>query len=129
MGMGTGVSGYGSPEFRPATARAAQRVAATVAEHQAAREEREARLRPELRPGEGGEAWEDAKAWLAQHLPAPTLALWIEPFECIGTVRCSLALEAPAAVLNWSERRYASLIGNAVRECSEFDGAYLLEAA
>lgn len=131
MGMGTGVSGYGSPEFRPATDRAAQRVATAAAELQAARDEREGRLRPELRPDESAaEAWQAARSWLAENagIPATTLALWIEPFECIGVIRSSLALEAPSAVLNWSERRYANLIGNAVREASEFDGTYLLEA-
>jgi hypothetical protein len=95
-----------------------------------AREDREARLRPQIEETTAAsEAWAHAQAALAAALPASAFALWVEPFACLGEVNGALCLEGPPAIFGWAERRYGGLIGEAVRGRSDYRGVFLFLAA
>jgi chromosomal replication initiator protein len=58
--------------------------------------------------------WEDVRARLRAALPEPTFELWIEPLRPVGAQGGTLYLAAPPGIRVWVERRYSSLIGEAL---------------
>ncbi len=53
------------------------------------------------------------KCWRA--VPESTFAIWLSPLRCVGADDNTLFLAAPTGVRTWVERRYASLIREALQ--------------
>jgi chromosomal replication initiator protein len=49
-------------------------------------------------------------------VPESTYSLWLEPLEAVGAESDTLYLTAPEGIRAWTERRYSSLIAEAVAE-------------
>jgi len=64
-------------------------------------------------------AWSTACERLASAVPPSTFALWIEPLAVFGADGETLILTSPEATRAWTERRYSSLISEAL-EGTEF---------
>ncbi len=58
--------------------------------------------------------WREAQGHLRASLPASTFKLWLEPLRAVGVQGDVLCLLAPKAALAWVERRYSSLICEAL---------------
>ncbi|MGA8744320.1 MAG: chromosomal replication initiator protein DnaA [Solirubrobacterales bacterium] len=58
--------------------------------------------------------WRDIQARLRASVPDSTFRLWLEPLRTVGTQGGVLYLTAPEGVRTWVERRYLSLIGDAL---------------
>jgi chromosomal replication initiator protein len=58
--------------------------------------------------------WEEVQRRLREALPAPTYELWIEPLRPVGAHGGALYLTAPPGIRVWAERRYSSLIAEAL---------------
>ena len=58
--------------------------------------------------------WQDVQDRLRAALPASTFQLWLEPLKVIGAQADVLYLAAPAGIQAWTERRYSSLIREAL---------------
>ncbi|HUB98540.1 MAG TPA: hypothetical protein VMS11_01825 [Solirubrobacterales bacterium] len=91
--------------------------------------EREERQRPKVKEtAAASAAWTIAKAATEASVPESTFMLWIQPVTCIGEVDGALALEMPALSFDWFRRRYAGLIGEAIRAETDYRGAFLFLA-
>jgi hypothetical protein len=125
-GQGRGSSGDGAREQWQRGVAAAE---ARRAEEQAKRLERETRLRQTLVDSEEAKAaWASAREVIASWVEPTTFDLWLAPIECEGEAEGALFLTAPDSIATWTERRYGRLIGDAVREVSEFRGIFLFAA-
>jgi chromosomal replication initiator protein len=60
--------------------------------------------------------WRATRERLKSSVPESTYRLWLEPLEAAGVEGDTLFLTAPENVRAWSERRYTSLIAEALRE-------------
>jgi len=60
--------------------------------------------------------WRAIRDQLKSSVPESTYRLWLEPLEAVGVEDGTLFLTAPENVRAWSERRYSSLIAEALRE-------------
>ena len=60
--------------------------------------------------------WRATRERLKSSVPESTYRLWLEPLEAIGSEGDTLYLTGPESVRAWSERRYSSLIAEALRE-------------
>jgi chromosomal replication initiator protein len=60
--------------------------------------------------------WRAARERLRSSVPESTWSLWLEPLEAVGSEGETLFLGAPEAIRAWSERRYSTLIAEALRE-------------
>jgi len=60
--------------------------------------------------------WRAARERLKSSVPESTFKLWLEPIEAVGVEGDTLFLSAPDSVRAWSERRYTSLIAEALRD-------------
>ena len=60
--------------------------------------------------------WRATRERLKATVPESTYLLWLEPLEAIGVEGDTLFLTAPESVRAWSERRYTSLIAEALRD-------------
>lgn len=119
MGMGIGL-GKGNPRDAWRREREAEQ-----AERKAA--EREQRLLADLRDTpEARAAWEKARPLLTSQVPGSTFALWLSPVECLGESKGALYLTAPKGIQAWCERRYGRMVGNAIREASDYRGGFLM---
>jgi chromosomal replication initiator protein len=58
--------------------------------------------------------WEDVRARLRIAVPESTFKLWLEPLRPVGAQAATLYLAAPDGVRAWVERRYSSLIREAL---------------
>ncbi len=58
--------------------------------------------------------WREAQAQLRASVPDSTFKLWLEPLRAVGVHGDVLYLWAPKAALAWVERRYSSLIREAL---------------
>lgn len=47
---------------------------------------------------------------------------WLRPARPLGEYRGSLAIEADRTVADWLRRRYASIVGEILRDAGTFDG-------
>ncbi len=65
------------------------------------------------------EAWEDALEQLRLAVPNSTFRLWLEPLEPVGIEGETLRLSAPPGVAQWAERRYSSLIAEALTDVTK----------
>jgi hypothetical protein len=84
---------------------------------------REARQAEERETPAARDAWEAARAAIKRAVPESTFAIWIEPIEVLGEEDELLLLNAPTGIRAWCERRYAGLIGEAIRTETDFAGA------
>ena len=60
--------------------------------------------------------WRATRERLRSSVPESTYRLWLEPLEAVGIEGDTLFLTAPENVRAWSERRYESLIAEALRD-------------
>ncbi|HEY0391007.1 MAG TPA: DnaA N-terminal domain-containing protein [Solirubrobacterales bacterium] len=83
---------------------------------------REARRRASMETSTARAVWEDALERLRAVLSESTMTLWIDPIELVGEDDGLLVVAAPTRISAWAERRYAGLIGEAVRGTEAFAG-------
>lgn len=96
---------------------------------EAKRQQREERLRPRITRGEDADpAWTSARDAIRDAVQQSAYRIWFEPLACIGEVDGALALEAPVGIVRWLERRYGHLIGEAIRNKTDYRGAFLFIA-
>jgi chromosomal replication initiator protein len=60
--------------------------------------------------------WQATQGRLRASVLESTYRLWLEPVEAIGTEGETLYLTAPESIRAWTERRYSSLIAEALQE-------------
>ena len=60
--------------------------------------------------------WRATQERLKASVPESTYRLWLEPLEAAGVAGDTLFLEAPEGIRAWTERRYSSLIAEALQE-------------
>jgi chromosomal replication initiator protein len=60
--------------------------------------------------------WRATQERLKSSVPESTYRLWLEPLEAIGVDGETLYLSAPEGIRAWTERRYSSLIAEALAE-------------
>ena len=60
--------------------------------------------------------WRATRERLRSAVPESTYRLWLEPLEAVGVEGDTLYLTGPDSVRAWSERRYSSLIAEAMRD-------------
>ena len=60
--------------------------------------------------------WHDVQRRLRASVPPSTFQLWLEPLRVLGVRGDVLHLSAPEGIRAWTERRYAGLIRDAVRD-------------
>ena len=60
--------------------------------------------------------WRATRQSLKSSVPDSTYLLWLEPLEAVGSEADTLFLTGPESVRAWSERRYSSLIAEALRD-------------
>lgn len=58
--------------------------------------------------------WQDVRDRLRASVPPSTFQLWLEPLEAVGAQGERLYLAAPDSIRAWTERRYSSLIREAL---------------
>ena len=58
--------------------------------------------------------WEATQKRLRASVPESTYRLWLEPLRAVGVDGETLHLEAPEGIRAWTERRYSTLIGEAL---------------
>jgi chromosomal replication initiator protein len=58
--------------------------------------------------------WRDTQARLRASVPDSTFRLWLEPLRTLGAQGQTLYLTAPSGIRTWVERRYTSLIREAL---------------
>ncbi len=60
--------------------------------------------------------WKATQERLRSSVPESTYRLWLEPLEVVGVDGETLYLTGPEGIRAWTERRYSSLIAEALRE-------------
>jgi chromosomal replication initiator protein len=60
--------------------------------------------------------WQATRERLKSSVPESTYLLWLEPLQAVGVEDDALFLTGPESVRAWSERRYSSLIAEALRD-------------
>ena len=60
--------------------------------------------------------WRATQDRLQASVPESTFRLWLEPLQAVGADRDTLYLSAPEGIRAWAERRYSSLIGEALAD-------------
>jgi chromosomal replication initiator protein len=58
--------------------------------------------------------WEDVQGRLRAAVPESTFKIWLEPLRAVGVQGTTLYLTAPNGIRTWVERRYASLLREAL---------------
>ncbi len=76
---------------------------------------REARRLADMASSEAGTAWQEALEQIADVVPESTIKIWFEPIGLIGGEAPVLHLIAPHGIRAWLERRYVSLIREALQ--------------
>lgn len=61
-----------------------------------------------------GVLWEDVQRRLRAAVPESTFKIWLEPVRVVGAQGTTLYLTAPEGIRTWVERRYTSLLGEAL---------------
>ncbi len=60
--------------------------------------------------------WADIQQRLRAAVPESTFKIWLEPLRVVGTRGTTLYLSAPDGIRSWVERRYSSLLREALAE-------------
>ncbi len=60
--------------------------------------------------------WQATRDRLRASVPESTFRLWLEPLEVVGADGETLYLSAPEGVRAWAERRYSTLVGEALAD-------------
>jgi chromosomal replication initiator protein len=58
--------------------------------------------------------WDDARQRLRAAVPDSTFKIWLEPLRAVGAQGTTLYLAAPAGIQTWVERRYSTLLREAL---------------
>jgi chromosomal replication initiator protein len=60
--------------------------------------------------------WQDVQQRLRAAVPESTFKIWLEPLQAVGAQGTTLYLAAPDGIRTWVERRYASLLREALAD-------------
>ena len=71
-------------------------------------------MRDEASPHDLESLWEDLRQRLRAAVPEATFKIWLDPLRAVGTQGATLYLTAPDGVRTWVERRYSSLLREAL---------------
>jgi chromosomal replication initiator protein len=72
---------------------------------------------PEASPGQSLDSlWGEVQHRLRSAVPDSTFKIWLEPLRAVGAQGATLYLAAPDGIRTWVERRYATLLREAVSE-------------
>ncbi len=72
---------------------------------------------PDASPGQNLDAlWEDVQRRLRSAVPESTFKIWLEPLRAVGAQGATLYLTAPDGIRSWVERRYTSLLREALTD-------------
>ena len=63
--------------------------------------------------------WRATQDRLRASVPESTFRLWLEPLHPVGADADALYLTGPEGIRAWAERRYSSLIGQALADCRQ----------
>jgi chromosomal replication initiator protein len=63
-----------------------------------------------------GPLWEDIRQRLRSAVPESTFKIWLDPLRAVGTRGSTLYLTAPDGIRAWVERRYSSLLREALTD-------------
>ncbi len=66
-----------------------------------------------------GAIWQEVQETLRASVPDSTFRIWLEPIVVVGTQGHTLHLTAPERVRAWVQRRYSSLILEALRDVTD----------
>ncbi len=55
----------------------------------------------------------------------PGITGWVGQISCVGQSGTAIAVEGPADAVSWVRRRYGQLLGNLVRETTDFTGIWI----
>ncbi|HET7054087.1 MAG TPA: chromosomal replication initiator protein DnaA [Solirubrobacterales bacterium] len=81
---------------------------------------------PDDSPGQNLDAlWEEVRRRLRGAVPSSTFDIWLDPLRPVGSQGSTLYLSAPEGIQTWVERRYSSLL----REALEGAGSSLTDVA
>jgi len=58
--------------------------------------------------------WEDARRRLRAAVPESTFSIWLKPLRAVGAQGTTLFVSAPDGIRTWVERRYSSLLSEAL---------------
>lgn len=70
-------------------------------------------------------AWQSVRGRLADLLDESTFRMWLAPLKLAGETRGALLLEAPDGIVSWVQRCYGRMLGDTIRELSQFRGAFV----
>jgi DnaA-like protein len=73
------------------------------------------------------EAWEVASLKLAASVVVSTFKLWLQPLRAVGAEGTTLLLGCPDGVRGWTERRYSTLIREALSETPYTDVQFVAD--
>jgi chromosomal replication initiator protein len=72
---------------------------------------------PEASPGQSLDSlWGEVQRRLRSAVPESTFKIWLEPLRAVGAQGATLYLAAPDGIRTWVERRYATLLREALSE-------------
>ncbi len=72
---------------------------------------------PDASPGQNLDSrWGEVQHRLRSAVPESTFKIWLEPLRVVGAQGATLYLAAPDGIRTWVERRYATLLREALRE-------------
>lgn len=77
---------------------------------------------------EATEAWQATRHRLGD-IMFPGGMLWVSQLTCLGESDRRLVLAGQAEVVAWCRRRYGSVIGDATRQASSFEGCLICEGS
>ena len=71
------------------------------------------------------QAWVEVREALKPRLKGAAFPCWIEPLECVGESGDALVLMGHPVIAKWVRRRYGVLIGETVRDLTDYRGVYI----
>jgi hypothetical protein len=82
----------------------------------------------EIEPERAAALWEQMVERLRPSIPESTMRLWIEPGRSSGIADNRLVVRFPGGIRAWAERRYTSLLGEALAAVApELAGVMILQ--
>ncbi len=72
---------------------------------------------PDALPGQSLDSlWGEVQHRLRSAVPESTFKIWLEPLRAVGAQGATLYLSAPDGIRTWVERRYVTLLREALTE-------------
>lgn len=71
------------------------------------------------------DAWQCVVEAITDRLPESTWRIWIDPIKLVGEADGALCVYGPPKCVTWVRRRYGVLLGDLVREHSDYRGVFI----